>query len=361
MRSDSAPERLVELLRLIAQTPAPTGCEAQRGEVVLELWRAAGLAPERDAVGNVVAAVPGGSGPRVVLVAHLDSVFGPEVDVTVRLQGDVLVGPGVGDNAASLAVLTSLAESLPVSGPRPRLTLAATVGEEGLGDLRGAKHLIAERGAEFDHFVAVDGHLGVLATSAVGSKRYEARFSAAGGHAWGDYPGPSAVHAAGEAIAAVARLHVPREPRSSLNVGQVGGGTSINAIASRAWFNLDLRSVDREALGTLEEAALAAIEHAAAATGAEVELVCVGDRPAASVDNAFLQSAASAALDAHDVPVRAAPGSTDANAAMAAGLSSLAFGVYAGGNAHRVDEWVDPASLPVGFAVLRSLLANLAD
>lgn len=125
MRSDSAPERLVELLRLIAQTPAPTGCEAQRGEVVLELWRAAGLAPERDAVGNVVAAVPGGSGPRVVLVAHLDSVFGPEVDVTVRLQGDVLVGPGVGDNAASLAVLTSLAESLPVSGPRPRLTLAA--------------------------------------------------------------------------------------------------------------------------------------------------------------------------------------------------------------------------------------------
>lgn len=352
--------RLLELNLLIAQTPAPTGQEGVRGELVARLWRDAGLAPTSDEVGNVIAELPGGSGPRVALVAHLDSVFGQGVDVSVRQAGEKLHGPGVGDDAAGLAMLTELAETLDPLARRPRVTLVATVGEEGLGDLRGAKHLVKTRGAGFDHFVAVDGHLGSIVTTAVGSKRYEARFTAGGGHAWGDYPSPSAVHAAGEAIAALARLHVPRVPRSSLNVGQIGGGTSINAIASNAWFNLDLRSVDEGALALLEASALKAIEGAAAATGVSVETSCVGDRPAASVDNAALIDAAERALAAVDVAPRRAPGSTDANAAMAAGLSAIAFGVYRGGNAHRLDEWLEIASLAVGRRALLKLLELLA-
>lgn len=352
--------RLVELNVSIAQTPAPTGHETLRGELVSNLWRAAGLTPSRDEVGNVSADLPGGSGPRVALVAHLDSVFGAEVDVSVREADGRLLGPGIGDDAAGLAVLTELVETLDPQARRPRVTLVATVGEEGLGDLKGAKHFVKTRGAEFDHFVAIDGHLGSIVLSAVGSKRYEARFKAGGGHAWGDYPSPSAVHAAGEAIAALARLHVPRAPRSSLNVGQIGGGTSINAIAASAWFNLDLRSVDKESLVTLEGAALKAIEGAAASSGVEVEIVCVGDRPAASADNAELVTAAERALAAVDVPARRAAGSTDANAALAAGMSAIAFGVYRGGNAHRLDEWLDPASLAHGKRALLKLLELLA-
>lgn len=351
--------RLVALNKLIAATASPTGHESRRRELVAELWRGAGLAPTTDEVGNLLADLPGGSGPRVALVAHLDSVFGGDVDVTVSEIDGVLHGPGVGDNAASLAVLTALAEGKG-SGRLPRVTLVATVGEEGLGDLRGAKHFVASRGAGVDHFVAVDGHLGSIVATAVGSRRYEARFSADGGHAWGDYPSPSAVHAAGEAIAALARLHVPREPRSSLNVGQVSGGTSVNAIAGKAWFNLDLRSVDAASLATLEAAAVKVIASSAAASGAELELVCVGDRPAASSENARLVRAAVKALATVDVPVRDAPGSTDANAAMAAGLSAIAFGVYRGGNAHRLDEWVEAASLTDGLEALRGLLADLA-
>ncbi len=352
--------RLVALNNLIAATASPTGRETQRRELVAELWRGAGLMPVADEVGNLIADLPGGAGPRVALVAHLDSVFGSDVDVSVSERDGVLRGPGVGDHAASLAVLTALAESQDGGGPLPRVTLVATVGEEGLGDLRGAKHLVARRGAEIDHFVAVDGHLGSIVATAVGSRRYEARFTADGGHAWGDYPSPSAVHAAGEAIAALARLHVPREPRSSLNVGQVAGGTSVNAIASSAWFNLDLRSVDADSLATLEAAALKAIAGSAAASGAGLELTCVGDRPAASSDNARLVRAAFKALAAVDVPMRDVPGSTDANAAMAAGLSAIAFGVYRGGNAHRLDEWVEAASLSDGLAALRGLLFELA-
>ncbi|HNQ98847.1 MAG TPA: M20/M25/M40 family metallo-hydrolase, partial [Trueperaceae bacterium] len=305
------------LLLDIAQTPAPTGSEGERAALVLRLWRAAGLEARLDAVGNVVAEVPASGAatrPRsagvartVVLAAHLDSVFGPEVDVSVKRGEERWSGPGIGDNAASLAVLTRYLQTRdqPGRSVRPRLVVAATVGEEGLGDLRGAKHLVAGLGREADAFIAFDGVLGSITDAAVGSTRYEARFTAPGGHSWGDYGAASAVHAAGEAIAALRRVPVPSVPRSSLNVGQVWGGTSVNAIAERAGFNLDLRSLDAAALMGLEEAALAAVRAAAKATGAQVELIRVGARQAGRSANAWLVAAARAAYDDVGVTSRA--------------------------------------------------------
>lgn len=360
------------LLLDIAQTPAPTGSEGERAALVLRLWRAAGLEARLDAVGNVVAEVPASGAatrPRsagvartVVLAAHLDSVFGPEVDVSVKRGEERWSGPGIGDNAASLAVLTRYLQTRdqPGRSVRPRLVVAATVGEEGLGDLRGAKHLVAGLGREADAFIAFDGVLGSITDAAVGSTRYEARFTAPGGHSWGDYGAASAVHAAGEAIVALRRVPVPSVPRSSLNVGQVWGGTSVNAIAERAGFNLDLRSLDAAALVGLEEAALAAVRAAAKATGAQVELVRVGARQAGRSANAWLVAAARAAYDDVGVTSRASAASTDANPAMAAGIPAVAFGGYRGGNAHRLDEWLEPASLTVGLAALTGLLARLA-
>lgn len=359
---DPSLSTLEALLLEIATTPAPTGSEERRAEVVARHWRDAGLETSTDEVGNVLAAMPGSgagaeAGPRVLLACHLDSVFGHDVDVSVRRGEERWVGAGLGDNAASLAVLTHWVKN--PSGAWPDLTLVATVGEEGLGDLRGARHAVETIGAEHDIFIAIDGYLGSVIDVGVGSRRYEATFKAPGGHSWGDYPSPSATHAAGSAMARLAALHVPKAPRSSVNIGQIWGGTSINAIAERAGFNLDMRSVDQEALAALERAALTAIHEAAAEMGAEVELEQVGDRPAGRCASPRLLAAAKEALEAVGLSPSTSAGSTDANAAMAAGIPALCFGVYRGGNAHRLDEWVDPASLEVGVRALGELLRRL--
>lgn len=349
---------LEALLVRITETPAPTFEEDRRAALVADCLRGAGLEPERDEVGNVIAELPG-EGPHVTLAAHLDTVFPAGTDLTVRRQRERLAAPGVGDNSASLAVMLHYAlHHAAAAGGRPRLTLAATVGEEGLGDLRGARHLVATRPS--DLFVALDGHLGTVVASAVGSKRFEVELRASGGHSWGDFPSPSAVHALGDAIHALNRLKVPREPRSSYNIGEVSGGRAVNAIAQQACFNLDLRSLDPEVLAQLEREALARVRRVARHHGVEVDVRQVGDRPAARVDNGALVRAARQALAAVRVEARVAASSTDANAAMACGIPAICFGVYRGGDAHRLSEWLEPASLEVGYRALLELLQLLA-
>ena len=354
-------ETLLTLLKKICETPAPTFNEGERGKLVSRLLAKAGLEPETDGVGNVTAEVEGGTGPRIVIAAHLDTVFSLETDVTVKKDGDRLRAPGIGDNSSSLAVMIHYAQNLKPTMPRPRLTLAATVGEEGLGDLYGVRELMKNRAQDFGGFIALDGHLGTVVNQAVGSKRFEVTFHAKGGHSWGDYPSPSAVHALGEAIHALTKLKVPSEPRSSLNVGQVSGGTSINAIAQEAQFNLDLRSLDAKVLANLENDALKRIKRAAKAHKAEVKLKQVGDRSAAQSDNKKLVTMAKLALQQVGATVRTAASSTDANAAMAVGLPAISFGVYRGGDAHRQSEWMDPDSLITGYRALEHLMAQLSE
>lgn len=360
---DFADSELHQLLLEIATTAAPTGSEERRAALIERRWRGSGLDPYIDEVGNVVATLPGtgagaDAGPNVLVACHLDSVFAADVDLTVDQGEDRWVGPGIGDNAASLAVLTHWLTDLGDS-PRPNLTLVATVGEEGVGDLKGARHAVAALADRHHAFIAADGYLGAAVNVGVGSRRYDARFVTKGGHSWGDYPSPSATHAAGLAISRLVDLHVPKEPRSSLNVGQIWGGTSINAIAERAGFNLDMRSVDADALAALEASALKAIDAAADAAGATVELVRIGDRPAGKCGSQFLVDAAREAVEKAGVKFKTNAGSTDANAAMAIGMPALCFGVYRGGNAHRVDEWVDPGSLETGLHAWREFVARL--
>ena len=352
--------KLTELLRAICETPAPTFAETVRGELVAGLLRELGLEPHTDAVGNVTADVPGGRGPRLLLAAHLDTVFDAATDVRVRKVGTRLAAPGIGDNSASLAVLLTYLRHVQRTPAHPRLTFAATVGEEGLGDLRGIRALLARRAADFDGVIAVDGHLGALINAAVGSQRFEVGFSARGGHSWGDFPSPSATHALGEAVAVLAKLPLGVGPRSSYNVGQVWGGTGINAIAQRAGFNLDLRSTDAALLARLSRDARARIERVAARHGAEVTLRQVGDRPAAAFPNEGLVRAAQAALRDSNLRAHLSASSTDANAALASGLPAIAFGVYRGGDAHRLSEWLEPESLTVGLEVLGRLLERLS-
>lgn len=355
-------ERLTGFLQQICEVPAPTFEEAERAGFVADLWRQAGLDVSVDDISNVIARSGGGEGPSVLLAAHLDTVFPAGTDVTVQRAGGRWLAPGIGDNSASIAVLTELAFNLSgLPGPLPRVTLAAPVGEEGRGDLRGMKRLLADHGAGFDYVIAVDGHLGSIVDRAVGSKRFEFTFSAPGGHSWGDYPTPSATHAMADAMSALNRLEVPVTPRSSYNVGTVRGGTSINAIAQEAVFDLDLRSVDPDTLTGMERAALEMVREAAQRHRVTVDVAGIGDRPAAVVDNTMLVRPARAALAEHGIEASASAGSTDANASLAAGIPSICLGVYRGGDAHRLSEWLEPGSLATGYAVLVSFLHRLAD
>ncbi|WP_424950482.1 M20/M25/M40 family metallo-hydrolase [Deinococcus sp.] len=345
-------EDLPALLTCIAQTPAPTFQEGERARLLAGLWSAAGHRAKIDEVGNVVARVGPDQGRALTLAAHLDTVFSAQTDVTVRREGARLVGPGVGDNSASLAVVTAFLRGLDVSALKRPLWVIANVGEEGLGDLKGVKHLLSQHASGMAAFVAIDGYLGVAVTRAVGVRRYRVVFNGPGGHSWGDQA-PSALHALGLAITALYSLPLPLSPRTTLNVGLAAGGTSVNSIAGNSELLLDLRSLDAAHLGSLDTRARHAIEGAARQAGVNVTLTLAGDRPGGDLNSDRLLELARRAAQPSGIDIRSAASSTDANAAVPHGLPALALGVYRGGHAHREDEWAQIESLEIGLGVLR--------
>lgn len=349
---------MLDLLTQITEVAAPPFMEEERSHFVKGLWEAAGLTVEQDELYNLIAPLPSaGDGPTVLLVAHLDTVFSAGTDVTVRKESATKwAAPGIGDNSASLAVLTYLAEQLHAGNIAPfagNVVLVATVGEEGLGDLRGA-HAISERFAgEADVFLAVDGTLGWLVDGAVGSKRLDVTFTAKGGHSWANYGAPSAIHALGDAIANLYhRLEVPKSPRASMNVGTITGGTTINAIAETANMQIDLRSVDPGVLESMVQGAVGFIQHAANSHNAEVAINMLGDRPAGKSATPELVQAVTEVFRTHEIELKVTPASTDANAAIARGIPAITVGVYEGDDAHRKSEWLNPESLMPGYELL---------
>lgn len=348
-------------LKRIAQVPAPTFHEEQRSEFIAQLWRDLGHHPKQDALGNVmVQLLPennNASKPALMLASHLDTVFPIETDVTVKEKNNKLTGPGIGDNSASLAVLTAFLrdfKTTPNLLKRP-LWIAANICEEGLGDLRGAKALLAEYHHQLAAFVAIDGYLGVAVTQAVGVKRYKAIFSGPGGHSWGDQS-PSAIHALGLAVSNLYALHRPLNPRTTLNVGTTMGGNSVNSIASNAEFLLDLRSLDSEILQHLDERAHSIMQEAARTAGVKLHLEQVGDRPGGDLLSQPLWKLAKDAAKDQQLNLRSASSSTDANAAVPYNLPAMSLGVYIGGNAHREDEWVQSSSLNTGLKYLKRFI-----
>ncbi len=351
-------ESLTKLLLEIAQTPAPTFNEGQRASLIASRWASFGLEPHIDAAGNVIAKV-GSGGRRLALAAHLDTVFDASTNLEMRHDGKRIIGAGIGDNAASLTVLTAYAQHVAVHGAPCELWLVASTGEEGLGDLRGAKHFLAQHKDDIDAFIAVDGYVGLLVNQAVGVRRYRVSFSSEGGHSWGNAGNPSSIHGLAEAIHELYKIAVPLEPRSTLSVGTVSGGVSVNSIAASAEFLLDLRSLDSRTLEQLDKEARFAVQRGAKRAKVEHHLELVGDRPAGITQNGFLMQAATEVLEGLGIQSRGVASSTDSNAAVPYNIPSIGFGVYLGGNAHRLDEWVEPSSLMVGLTALERLVNSL--
>jgi tripeptide aminopeptidase len=339
----------------ICEVEAPPFEETKRGELLASLFRETGLKNVRvDRVGNVIAERPGTSArPNLVISAHLDTVFPRGTDVRVRRQGSVLRGPGIGDDCRGLADLVAVARALNRAGVSTpgAITFVATVGEEGLGDLRGVKHLFNESlKDQIDRFVSIDGEGLGITHIAIGSARFRVTFKGPGGHSFGSFGIVNPVHALGRAVARISDLQVPTAPRSTFNVGRVGGGTSINAIAAEAWMEVDLRSGDAAVLRTLEKQFRQAVQDAAAQENARwgsealtATIETVGMRPAGRLPaTAPIVQAAVSVSKALNLPISFAEGSTDANLPLSLGIPALTVDTGGrGSGAHTMNETFD--------------------
>lgn len=366
----------VELVRI----PAPSFAEEERGARVLSRFVELGLAGAvRDEAGNVLAELPAPAAPHaspVILSAHLDTVFPPGTDLTPRFEGDRVYAPGITDNTRGLAALLAVARVL--SGERIRtvrpLLLAATVGEEGIGDLRGVKHLFREgsplRAAA--GFLSLDGSgSGRIVHRAVGSRRLRVILGGPGGHSWADRGAPNPVHALGAAIAAVAGAQPPPSARSAVTVARIGGGTSVNSIPAEAWAEIDLRSDAPQPLQRLEEEVRAAVRAAVERENRSrarprrsypltERIDTIGDRPSGQCDpECALVRAAVAVTRALGESPELASSSTDANVAISLGIPAITIGAGGeSGGVHTLGEWYSNRGGPRGIE--RALLIALA-
>ena len=275
----------------------------------------------------------------------------------VRRVGDRLVGPSVGDDSVALAALSVLPQLLPTESSSA-VWLLCTVGEEGFGNLLGARHAVANPPADVGAFIAIEGnYLGRIGVTGIGSTRWRARFTGPGGHSWERSTAPSAVHAAGRAIAELDALASSFTERVAVNVGLVTGGEAINARAQSASFDLDLRATSDEVLRALASKARVILA-AAAASGLELHVDELGDRPAGSIHHEHaLVRAALDGYQAQGVECSLIASSTDANVALAAGVPAIAVGVAFGEQEHTEAEWIDVPSIASGIAGLAATVA----
>jgi tripeptide aminopeptidase len=368
------PATLAAQVRL-CEVPAPPFGERARAVVLRDIFHAAGLRNVRiDREGNVVGERPGRSPqPNVVLAAHLDTVFPAGTDVTVTRRGAVLRGPGIGDNCRGLAVLAAVAKALNAAGVTTdgSITFVATVGEEGLGDLRGVKTLVAETlKGRIDYFVAIDGSGSSITNVGVGSRRYRVVFRGPGGHSYDNFGRANPANALGRAIARISDLQVPAKPRTTFNIGRIGGGTAVNAIPQEAWMEVDLRSSDQAVLDELDKSVHQAVTQAAALenlrwkTKGDVTVTVerVGDRPGGRSDESSrIVQAAVAASKALMMPAPLVENSTDANVPMSLGIPAISVGAGGrGADSHSVAETFDSTDSTRGSARLLLLALSLS-
>ena len=359
--------------RAIAAVPAPTGNERRRADVVAGRLAELGVGnARRDEAGNLIGRWGDGADTGVVIAAHLDTVFPEETDLTLRQHGARLIAPGISDNARGLAGLLALAGACRHAGIRPPvpITLVATTGEEGAGDLAGARHLFADSTFRPVGFIALDG-AGIerVVHRALGSRRLRAVFRGPGGHSWAAFGVANPAHAVGLAAAAIGELPLPASPRTTASVVRIGGGSGLNTIPQEAWLELDLRSESEAALdalyGSATEALARALDSAnrrrsAGTAPLTLQIVPLGYRPSGVTDpgHVLVRSAVAATRCVGHAPDLAAA-STDANVAISRGVPGIALGAGGrGGNTHLVTEWYENVDGPSGL--YRALLVVCA-
>lgn len=356
--------RVVELAVQIQQIPAPTFHEQKRAEFIQKRFVDEGLQDVcSDETGNVFGRFPGkGKEKPLIVSAHMDTVFPLETDLTVEWGIELIHGPGLGDNSMGVASLFGLVWSLRERGISLRgdVWLVANVAEEGLGDLRGMKAVVNRFGADVHAYLVIEGlALGHIYHRAVGVKRYRVTARTGGGHSWSDYGHPSAIHELAKLIVGLTSLPLPTHPRTTMNVGRISGGTSVNVIASEATFDLDLRSEGPQALAELIAAAEQLIRQANR-PGVNIEAKVIGQRPAGEIPvNHPLVMLAKDCLREQGLDAGLISGSTDANVPLSKGYPAIVLGVTTGGSAHTIHEYINTAPISQGLGQLVSFVSRV--
>lgn len=341
----------------VCEIPAPPFKEAERGAYVKARFTALGLEQVRtDAEGNVIGELRSGRpGPTLILSSHLDTVFPEGTDVSVTREGTLLRGPGIGDDCRGLATMLAVTRAMkeakvPFDG---RLLVVATVGEEGPGNLRGVRALFAGPLKDsVDAFISIDGTGIAITNGAVGSARYRFTVVGPGGHSYGAFGMANPIHALGRAIAAIGDLEVPRDPRTTFNVGIIAGGTSVNTISPSASFDLDMRSESMATLMELDARVQAIVKKAVADEQARwpnsratlaLQIDTIGIRPAGTTaDSVRLVRSAKSAADALSLYAPLNASSTDSNLPISLGIPAITVdGGGVGRGAHSLEESYD--------------------
>lgn len=370
---DWALQRLIELTEI----PAPPFMEEERGRRFGELLTELGAdSVWTDEEGNVIGLRRGRTGARTIgFGGHLDTVFPEGTDVTVRQVGDTLFAPGVGDDTRGLVVVLSVLRALEEAGVETDddVLFVGVVGEEGLGDLRGMKHIYQDGGLRPDAWIEVDGgNLARLVSMGLGSVRYRVTFAGPGGHSWGAFGTANPAHAMSRAVRYfqdVADTLTRSGPRTSYNVGRIGGGTSVNSVPFESWMEVDMRSVSPEALGRIEQAFLAAMERGLReendlrreGPALTVDNDRIGDRPSGELDPSTpLVQRALATTATFGIEGQLARSSTDSNVPIALGIPAITIGKGGTGqHGHAPNEfWVNQDAY---LAVQRALLLVVAE
>jgi len=359
----------------ISSIPASPFHEQRRAEYLRDKFLNSGLDEvEIDQEGNVIGLRKGTSTePLFVVSAHLDTVFPEGTDFTVKSAGNRLLAPGISDDGCGLAALVALSRVFQEYNLRTvgSVLFVGTVGEEGEGNLRGVRHLLTKgRWAKsVDAFLSFDGPgLDRITHRALGSRRYRVELSGSGGHSWGDFGVPNPVHALGRAIARLTAYPIPREPRTTFNVGLIDGGTSINAIPTKATMDVDLRSANETELLRLDSYFRRTLKQAKdeenetrrpGDAALELSLTLIGERPTGETAvNSFIvevAAEATAIVGSHAVLDQS---STDSNFPMSIGIPAITLGAGgASGSSHTLEEWYDPGGRDRGLK--RGLLVTL--
>jgi len=341
----------------VQQIPAPTFAEAERAAYVSVQFQNFNLNEVMiDDVYNVYGRLVGKSSDTAIMIlAHTDTVFSADTDLTIHRDDNTISGPGLGDNSMGVAGLLGLLKNLHDTQHQPDCDIwfVANSCEEGLGDLKGIKAAYEKLQSKVSAVINLEGlALGHIYNAGIAVHRLHIKATADGGHSWLHYGRPSAIHGIMELGAQISKLTIPSQPRTTFNIGMIDGGHAINAIATNASLWLDMRSVSLVALDALRKEVydlIRNIEH----DGLRFEVDVVGDRPTGSIDDDHvLVQGALTTLAELDIRGVLETGSTDGNVPLAHGCPTVTIGITRGGNAHRLDEYIEVAPVQLGMKQL---------
>ena len=352
-------DRWIERTLEIQSIPAPTFGEAERAEFLRSKFEELGVNQlAQDDIGNLYALVPGENAPPLIVSAHLDTVFAGQTDLTHHRTRSRLTGPGVGDNSVALAALLELSEDLRTLKLAGDVWLVANVGEEGLGNLRGMREVVARFGDKVTAYVILEGMaLGHIYHRALPVRRYRITLRAEGGHSWIHAGRTSAIHKLIEVGGQLLDLQIPIDPRTTLNIGRIDGGRSINSIADMATLEIDIRSESETALNDMNKR-LRRLVKDVRLTDAEIELTQVGSRPGGELaaDHPLVLAALSSLEKSGEREAYLEFGSTDASVPLNRGFPAVCVGITKGGEAHTIREYIEIRPMRKGYSAVLDLI-----